>query len=388
MDQDEVEEEEELAEEMREEEASRSRPTSANCADPGARSGSMTDDDVANLKKKHQFLREFSDFFIKNTPVGDLMKIQSTSLKMKEFEKNKDVDDRLASNKADLASTFTELEAGKDNRWSSLHPGRFLPGAGCSAVRLWMEARNKLGTTGMLAIGSYDMAAAGLTGYVSAKGWTELHAISSQKISIKMFNNHSCGGKAKKGAASEEEEGHLDLAEFKLALRVLRTAVSFAMPWNYSVLALEGFLYQTDFCSMDLAAVEKKGLYLGKFVDFVLHQNGDRWRDSEPFYTVGELKTAWRGFFGSQPLAALANKPRKEQAAKKGPQKTSFMDNREARMALGICFAWNQGQCAKAAGACTTAKGKALKHVCDYNADRNKPSEVCGKEHMRNDFHK
>jgi hypothetical protein len=34
------------------------------------------------------------------------------------------------------------------------------------------------------------------------------------------------------------------------------------------------------------------------------------------------------------------------------------------------------------------AKGRPLKHVCDYAADRNKPTEVCGKDHMRKDFHK
>jgi hypothetical protein len=57
-------------------------------------------------------------------------------------------------------------------------------------------------------------------------------------------------------------------------------------------------------------------------------------------------------------------------------------------MALGICFAYNMGQCNKPAGSCTTAKGRQLKHICDYAADPAKPTDVCGLEHVRKDFHK
>jgi hypothetical protein len=44
----------------------------------------------------------------------------------------------------------------------------------------------------------------------------------------------------------------VDLGEFKLALRALRTAGQFVMPWNYSFLALEGFLLQSNFCKNEL----------------------------------------------------------------------------------------------------------------------------------------
>ena len=386
MDEEEIEVEEARAEEMREEEASRTKPST--CPDPGKQQGGMSDSDVASLKSKHTFLKDFSDYFIRNTPVGDLMKIQSTSIRVKEYERNKDVDDKLASNKAELSSTFIEVKAGKDNRWSSLHEARFLPGAGCSAVRLWLSAREKLGISGMAAIGSYDLAAVGLAGYVSAKGWTELHSISSQKISVRMFNNHCCASKVKKGTVAEEEDYSLDLEEFKLALRVLRNATQFVMPWNYSVLAIEGFMFQSNFCGKDLSNVEKKGVFLGKFVDYILHQNGDRWRDSEPFCTVGELKTAWTSFFGAQPVAALASKVQQKSQPQQ-QKKTSTRDSgAESRRSLGICFAWNAGQCVKAPGTCSTLKGKSLKHICDWNPDRSKPLEVCGKDHMRKDFHK
>jgi hypothetical protein len=152
----------------------------------------MTDEDINQLRRKHAFLVDFSDGFIKNTPISDLLKIECTAMKMREIERSKDADDRLAANKAALATTFTHVEEGRDNRWSELHPARFLPGAGCSAVRLWLTARSVLGTSAYLPIGSYDMGAVGLAGYVSARGWSEMHQLASPKLSIKLFSINSC----------------------------------------------------------------------------------------------------------------------------------------------------------------------------------------------------
>jgi hypothetical protein len=182
-----------------EEESSRARPS--HQASFVGRSRCISDDDIASLRRKHGFLADFSDDFIRGTPIGDLMKIESTAMKLKELERGKDVDDRLAANKAALASTFTEVAAGRDNRWSELHAARFLGGAGCSAVRLWLTARDKLGLAGHPPIGSYDMGAVGLAGYVSARGWCEMHNLGSSKLSIKLFNINNCSSKlsTKKG---------------------------------------------------------------------------------------------------------------------------------------------------------------------------------------------
>jgi hypothetical protein len=155
------------------------------------------------------------------------------------------------------------------------------------------------------------------------------------------------------------------------------------MPWNFSVMALEGFFLQSNYCAQDLNGVEKKAWLLTKFADYALQQNADRWRDSEPFLSTGELKSAWAAFFGAQPQAILAKGKQKQPFDKKGDKK-GF----DPRLALGICFSWNQGQCMKPAGSCVTAKGRPLKHVCDFMPDPSKPGEVCGKDHMRKDFHK
>jgi hypothetical protein len=249
---------------------------------------------------------------------------------------------------------------------------------------MWLAAKEAMAGTVAPPIGCYDMGAIGLAGYVSSKGWTELSNPASTKISIKMFNINSCTRSSSKKAGEADEEG-LDLGELKLAVRVLRSAMSFVMPWNHSVAALEGFLLQTNYCAQDLNNVERKAHILTKFVDYVLIQNGDRWRDAEPFLSAGELKTTWSAFFGAQPASQASQKKGQGKKQGQGGQGQKQVD---PRIALGICFNWNLGNCLKQAGACMTAKGRPLKHVCDFIPDPAKPSEVCGKDHMRKDFHK
>jgi hypothetical protein len=343
----------------------------------------MTDADIKILRSKHLFLSEFSDNFIRMTPVGDLMKIESTALKAREVERAKDADDRLALNKTALASTVVSVPAGSDNRWTILHQGRFLGGACCSAAKLWLTAREYMGSSHAAPVGNYDLNSCGLAGYISARGWAEIHNPASTKISIKMFNINNCAARTSSKKQEDSEEDILEVSEFKLALRAMRSAMQFVMPWNMSILALEGFFYQTNFCSQDLNNVEKRAWFLTKFCDYALALNADRWRDSEPFLSTGELKSVWSAFFGAQPHTSTASNKGKKKETKQGGQKAA-----DPRLALGICFAWNVGQCLKQNGTCATAKGRQLKHVCDYAPDPAKPGEVCGKDHMRKDFHK
>jgi hypothetical protein len=117
MEQSELEEETLQASALLDEEASRARPSVSFVA----RSRVISDEDICSLRRKHAFLADFSDEFIRGTSIGDLMKIESTAMKLKEMEKGKDADDRLAANKAALATTFASVAAGRDNRWSELH---------------------------------------------------------------------------------------------------------------------------------------------------------------------------------------------------------------------------------------------------------------------------
>jgi hypothetical protein len=185
-----------MASRLIEEEAARSRqplPIAGTAAAGRSGPGGITDADIMVLKRKHAFLADFSDSFIRNTPIGDLMRIESTAMKAKEIEKAKDSDDLLATNKNNLAQVFSEVPEGRDNRWNVLHSARFLGGAGCSAAKLWLAAKAAWGSASPPPpIGNYDMGAVGLAGYVSPRGWVEIHNPASSKLSIKLFNINNC----------------------------------------------------------------------------------------------------------------------------------------------------------------------------------------------------
>jgi hypothetical protein len=356
----------------------------------------LSDAEVATMRDKIPFLREMSDGFIRSMPPQDLLKLESTSLRIREAERMKDAEDKLAANRASLGSRPKEVKAGLDDRWNILHDARFLPGAGCSATKLWLRAREAVGLTGHEAIGNYDMAAVGLGGFVTAKGWLELANPASTRLSIKLFNINNCATRAAKTSSLETEEllDFAELGEFKLALRTMKAAMRFIMPWNLSVDALDGFLQNTRFCKDDLSGLDKQAQLLTQFSDYVLAENANRWRNMEAFLTAGELKTTWTSFFSARPQSALVKKSSHNGSSSsfKGKQ-SSFKKPDEKRSStakkfVDVCWQWNSGTCSRTAGGCKSKFGTPLRHVCDFRPDPNNDSKICGEAHQRKDVHK
>lgn len=351
----------------------------------------ISDGDLATLKTRFPFLTAFSDSFLRATPLGTLMKMESSQMKRQELEKAKDTEDRLAANSMNLDQDYREVMAGRDNRCSTLHAARFLCGASCSAGQLWMEARKVIGLNGFPPVGTYDMEAVGLAGVVTSKGWAEIHNPASSRLSIKQFNINNCGQRV--GVSTGEHDSEItEVAELKLALRAMRTAMAMVMPWNQSIAALEGFMLQSNFRYADIANVEKKAQLLTQFCDYVIGQNSMRWRNGAQFLTCSELKNVWYTFFSARPQAAVSQKqkggqpPQKKQRTGQADRPAHHSD--PAFMALNICFLYNEGRCTKASGSCTTKYGRPLKHICNFVEDATKPSEVCGKDHPRLRNHK
>ena len=335
------------------------------------------EEDLKILRKRFPFLKGFSESFLVNTPIEVLLKMGTTEMKMNELDRNKNSSNRLSDNKTALASTFTEVEAGNDNRWNVLHPSRYLAGAGVSATKMWLNARKVVGLKGFPAIGNYDMSSIGLAGLVTAKGWTELHDPSSIDLRLKLFNVNSVSSKGK-----PEDDDITELADFRLAVRALKAAMQYVMPWNRSIDAIDGFLQQTNYCATDTANLERRSQILTQFVDYVLGQNAEHWRDEEPFLTCGDLKTAWVSFFGVRSQSVGKKRDRDHHHKKQHPARRAPTGKND-----GICWAYNDGRCLKAAGDCKASSGRELKHICNFLADKSKPEEVCGKEHMRVKFH-
>jgi len=353
-------------------------------ADPGGPSLSAKGEkDVARLKSLFPFLKGFSDTFIQNTGTAELMKIESTALKIRDAEKGREAVDRLTTNKQALSSTFYEIKPGKDNRCDVIDDSRYLPPEVNTAAKQWLRARQCVPLTGYPPVSSYDMGAVGLAGLVSAKGWCEIHNPASNRLSVRQFNIADCRSKAASGKENKEGSvgGFNEVAELQLALRTMRTAMTHVMSWNFSIQAIESFLIQNKFFLAELSGVDKPALFLIQFVDYVLEQNSERWRDSTPFLSTGELKATWEAYHQNRP-----HTNNKRTSTSSQPAASKMKKGIEARVQLGICFKWNRGLCTKAKGQCKTTKGKDLRHVCDFTADPNKPLDVCGKEHIRKDF--
>jgi hypothetical protein len=120
------------------------------------------------------------------------------------------------------------------------------------AAKQWLAAGEVIGLTGHPSVGNYGMSAVGLAGFVTGKGWVELHNSLSSKLALKLFSINNCSSKTSTSSSSEHGNKSNDdiheLGELKLALRTMRTVASFVHPWNYSFQAIEGFMHQTQFC--------------------------------------------------------------------------------------------------------------------------------------------
>ena len=231
------------------------------------------------------------------------------------------------------------------------------------------------------------MAAVGMGGFVTSRGWLELHNPGSSRLSLRMFSLNNCGSRAgasksSSGLREDELEEIVELGEFKLAMRALRVAASFCMPWNQAFVALENFLIQSDYCHSDLSGTDRQALSLTQFVDYVLGENSKRWRDGDPFLDHSAITNAWTAFYGARTQSATKRSKDSggfNAAKKKVTHKRKWID---------VCFPWNAGKCLKPAGSCMSASGVPLRHVCNHVADKNKPDNYCGKDHACHVYHK
>ena len=350
------------------------------------------------IKKRFSFLAEYTDEFIMKNGLNTIVKLESTALRLKEAENSKATEEKLASNRDELAATTIKVMAGVDNRWDQIHPARFLPGAGCSAAQMWLYAREQLGNTPQTPISSYDMAAIGLRGCVTSKGWVNIASPGNSGIRLAQFSmtgsTSSKQGNASNSSFQDESDSIEVLAEFKLALRALRAAMSYALPWNRSVDAIVGFMEQTNFCQSELGGSDKQAKVLTRFTDYVLEENANRWRSKQAFVSTGEMKEAWASFFSTMPSNAIKKqqfhqKPHfNQQSAGAQKQWSGSMPLEKAQYYDDICVKWNQGRCFMNPGNCFTRAGRPLRHCCNFRPNPNNPALICQRDHACCYFHK
>jgi hypothetical protein len=360
------------------------RPSAQSVFPDPAHSGSgrISTADLLVLKEKFPQLGDFSMDFLQSRTMDELLRIASTSLRIKDAERARETEDRLAANKSALHSKFYNVAAGRDNRWTELHPARFLPGAAATAPTQYIKAREVNGLSSPPPLGCYDMTSVGMGGFVTSKGWLELGTYGSTKMKIEYFNINNAARSSNKKSDEEDTVLMKDVAEFSLALRTLRSAAQFATPWNYSYLALENFLHENEFCKVDLKNDENPARTLCQFSNFILGENANHWRDNTSFLTTAELSGYWKSFIGARPQGRASSSaessqpkpPTQQQKPKEKKRKFPFVD---------ICGKWNSGNCNKAPGSCYNFRGILLRHCCNWRDPSQPNSQPCGAAHQR-----
>ena len=350
----------------------------------------ISQEDLRVMRDKFPMLNDFSEHFLQSRTLDELLRIESTSLRIRDAERAREAEERLAQNKTALPTKYYEVRAGRDNRWSEIHPARFLPGLACSATKQFKAAREAIGLTSPPAGACYDMTSVGMGGFVTPRGWLEIGNMSSTKLKISLFNINNAAKSS--SSKNSDDDGHemKDIAEFTLALRTMRVAAQFAVPWNLSFVALENYLLNRDFCKDELKNDPNPARTLVQFCDFVLGENANHWRDGEGFLTTGEIQSYWDNFIGARPHIKAQPQQHASQAGPKGKAGQAGQRQQSKKKfppTPDICGKWNTGHCQKAAGACFGANGVALKHVCNWRDPNAPTSPPCGQAHTRRGNH-
>ena len=214
--------------------------------------------------KKLPALNDLPADLLRQMPFSTLLQLNEALVKEGAATKGMESEAKLARNVEELARAPTMVPAGLDDRKDQLHPARFLGGAGCSAQMLWLKARDIIGTEGVIPIGNYDLDSVGCGGCVTAKGWQEIHRPASTTLNLKYFHISNVGSSGVCSKRLQLADGEnavevgdslkelTDLEEFKSALATAREAMAFALPWNFSVAAIQGFMYASNYCAKDL----------------------------------------------------------------------------------------------------------------------------------------
>ncbi len=82
--------------------------------EPAGTGSAVTDSDLAALRAKFPFLKEFSDGFIKANKLDCLMRMETANMKLREAERTKDADDKLAHNRMNIV--VISVDMGLDDR--------------------------------------------------------------------------------------------------------------------------------------------------------------------------------------------------------------------------------------------------------------------------------
>jgi hypothetical protein len=385
----------------------------------------MQAQDFAHIRAQFPQLAGFSDGFIRAMQMPLLLGLmQSQQAQHSSTQPNpRDADPgiRMARNLEALQQAPAQVQAGPDDRSTTVHPARYLGGPIHSAAKAWLQARDILGLDGLTPLCQYDMSAIGLGGRVTSQGWLELHNPASTRLAIKMFHSVNVrttaanaknfslndGGSSLSITEGLEEVAHL--ADLRTAVRVICKAAQYVMPWNQAFNALEGAMISAQWFQQDLGNRNNTAPILAEFINHVFSLNAAAWQQREPFLSAQDIRLKWMDWASGNSLVSnpfrqgghISSQQRKNTTSQPQPshqrqfgqkqhggggirppkQQPQAMSTKPATaVAVSTCHRYNAGSCKNADGACTTRAGKQLLHRCDAITSSGHP---CGKKHLK-----
>ncbi len=337
-------------------------------------------DDAPEIWKLLPQLHSLPESWLKKLSISALFQLNSALEKNSKHTAKLSTNAKLVSNAQKVVKTPVKVEAGRDNRRDILHAARFLGGASCSNVELWLHARKLIGDEGVTALGNYDLDSVGCGGCVTPKAWQELHNPASQELKLRLFhlpNVVSSGMSAKRVNLDTGDDALsigdslkeiADMDSFKAALNTAREALHSALPWNRSICALVGFMQNSSYLQSDLGGHTKRAAILTQFTDYIFGRNALAWENSQPFVTADEMSHVWANWKGKQASLFLLAGPK-------------IAEKRRERII--ICKRYNAGTCpSQNDKECKSTFGFTLKHLCNKFTGNGK---MCEKAHPRKD---
>jgi hypothetical protein len=141
----------------------------------------------------------------------------------------------------------------------------------------------------------------------------EIHNPANPHLKLKYFSSSNVGSTALSSRRLTLVEGDnsvdinesfrelLHMEDFKQAVHTMMKAMSLALPWNYTVSALESFLFGSTNCAEKTAGWPNRAKELSDFVDHVLHTNSKRWVSRQHFLDAVQLRPVFDTWMASRP---------------------------------------------------------------------------------------
>ena len=354
--------------------------------DPDAgREQSSAPEDNFEVWRLLSHIKDVPEAMLKRMPLTAILQLNAALAKESKATSRRSINDKMLMNAQQAQQSPAAIPAGMDNRRDILHAARFLGGVSMSAQGMWLQAREILGPKGVAPFGNYDMDSVGCGGCVTPKGWHELHDPSSGELRLKLFHMPNVGSSAlsAKRFHLDDNESSISVGEslreiadfdsFKNALNTAREAMACALPWNRSIGAIQGYMFNSNYCQSDLYGNLRKAAILTEFVVFVFSRNALQWENKLPFLSTDDLTQVWASWKSKRAAYFVVERS----------EKHSSSTTSKKREKSYVCRKYNSKEgCPNKVEDCKTMYGTKLRHVCNQATQGGR---MCEKNHPRKD---